>query len=113
MEGFRGSSEEETAECLVKPTEGESIVVGLLRYAASYLIEKATLVTDFVGGAEIVSDLLETMERKIGMVGGARDSEEESAVVTLVEDTEDSEIDVVEVSEGEFAVGDVETVPEK
>lgn len=67
--GLGESSEEETEECLVKPIEGEIIVIGLLRYAASDLIEKAALVTDFVAGVEAVTDLLEAMEGKVGMVG--------------------------------------------
>lgn len=111
--GLGESSEEETAECLVKPTEGEIIVIGLVRYAASDLIEKAALVTDFVAGVEIVTDLLEAMEGKVGMVGWGRDPEEGIVVVTLMEDGEVSVVDVIEVSERGFLVGDVERVSEK
>lgn len=110
-EGLGGSSEEDTAECLVKPTEGEIIVIGLLRYTLSDLTEKAALVTDFAAGVEIVTDLLEAMEGKVCMVGWAGNSEE-SVVVTLVEDTEVSVVDVVEASERVFVVRDVERVPE-
>lgn len=108
--GLEGSLE---GEGLVKFTEGEIIVIGLLRYAVSDLLEKAALVTDFVSGVEAVTDLLEAMEGKVGMVGWPRDSEEESVVVTLVEDTEVSVEDVAEVSERGFVVGEVERVPEK
>lgn len=104
--GLEGSLE---GEGLVKFTEGEIIVIGLLRYAVSDLLEKAALVTDFVSGVEAVTDLLEAMEGKVGMVGWPRDSEEES----VVEDTEVSVEDEVEVSERGFVVGDVGRVPEK
>lgn len=103
--GSLWGSEEESAECLVKPTEGESIVKVLLRCTASDLIEKAALVTDSVVAMGTVMDLLEVMEETVGMVGGVGDSEEECVVVTLVED--------IEVSEKGFVRGDVERVPEK
>lgn len=103
--GSLWGSEEESEECLVKPTEGESIVKVWLRCAASDLIEKAVLVTDFVAGMGTVMDLLEVMEERVGMVGWARDSEEERIVVTLVEGIEFSEI--------KFVRGDMERVPEK
>lgn len=66
-----GSSEGETAEGLVKFTAGEIIVIGLLMYVASDLIERATLEIDFVAGVEeriVVTDLLKVMEGKVAMI---------------------------------------------
>lgn len=110
--GLGGSSEGETAVGLVKFTAGEMIVIGLLIYVASDLIERATLEIDFVAGVEeriVVTDFLEAMEGKVAMVCWARNSVEEYVVVSVVED---KEVAVVEVSERGFAVEDVERVSE-
>lgn len=110
--GLGGSSEGETAEGLVKFTAGEIIVIGLLIYVASDLIERATLEIDFVAGMEertVVTDLLKAMEGKVAMICWAKDSVEEYVVVSVVAD---KEVVVVKVSERGFAVEDVERVSE-
>lgn len=94
---------EEGGECLVRPTEGESIVEVLLRCAAADSTEKAAFVADFVAGMRRVMNLSEVIEEKVGTVGWATDSEEECVVVTLVEGIEFPERGVVR--------GDVERVP--